>query len=99
MPPLAGSAVYPVEALDPHGRFCLLLLELLLLITRQALAVRSRSPAVMPLVVEDHDRHQVVEIAQYPAGERLGRLRALVHDLVAAIAVLVLRLRVEDVPV
>ncbi len=65
----------------------------------QVRARRRRPPAVVPLVVQDHDGQVVVQVAQHPAGQGLGCLRPLVHDGVALVAFLVLRLGGEAVPV
>ena len=101
--PLAIDAgvVQPIQRVNPDGRLLRLVLQRPPLLGRELLPLRHGRgpPAMVPLVVQHQDRHPVVEVAEHPPGERVRRLRPLVHHRVGPIPLLVLRLRSEPVPV
>ena len=95
------GVVDAVQPLHPHRRLLQFLVHSPLLVAVEILRhdLRCRSPAVVPFVVQHHDRHAVVQFGKDAPREVLRRLRSLVDHLVAGVAFLVLRLRVHHMPV
>ncbi len=106
--PLPGEAgvVDPVEAGQPDAGLLLLRLQLLLLFPREPLleldlflGLRLRPPAVVPLVVQDEDRHPLRQLSEPVEGEGVVRLLPLVDDPIARVPFGVLALQRQGVPV
>ena len=96
---VGGAIVDPVQPVQPDARLFAFLLGFLLFLASQVLGFRSRTPAVVALVIQHHDRESVIQVFQHPARERVRCLRPLVHHGIRFATLYVLGLRREPVPV